>query len=73
MCVFLFVLRMTHLLHCASRATAAARGFSLFFVTAHSDDDERTNGDQDEGNEDGCEILSDPIEHGNTSFVLFYG
>lgn len=60
---------MAHILHGASRATAAARGFSLFFIAAHFKNDERANDDQNKGNDDGCEILRKP-KHGNTSFFI---
>ena len=61
-------LRVAHILHGASRATASARGFSLFLIAAHFKNDEHANDDQNEGNDDGCKILRKKVKHGNTSF-----
>ena len=59
---------MAHIFHRTSGTAATARGFSLFFIAAHSENDECANGDQNEGNDDGCKVLRNPIEHGKTSF-----
>ena len=55
---------MARIFHRASGTAAAARGFSLFFVAAHSENDERANADQNEGNDDGCKVLGKKVEHG---------
>ena len=55
---------MAHIFHGASRATATARGFSLLFIAAHFENDERANDDQNEENENGCKVLGKKVEHG---------
>ena len=55
---------MAHILHGASRATTAARGFSLFFIAIHLKNDACANDDQNEGNDDGCKVLGKKVEQG---------
>ena len=63
-------LRMTHTIHRTSGATAAATGFALFLVADHFQDDRKTDEKYAECNENGGEILNNPIEndHGVTPF-----
>ena len=57
---------MTQFFHRAARTAAAAGGFSFFLISDHFNDDQSAYGENDEGDENGREILTKPIEHAIT-------
>ena len=65
---------MTHTAHRAVGATAAAGGFPLFLVANYFSDDRETEEKYAERDENGGEVLSDPIEydHSGHSFLLIF-
>ena len=70
--MLLIVLGVTHAAHRAVGASATAGGFSLFLVADHFQDDRETEEKYAESDENGGEVLSDPIEydHRGHSFLL---
>ena len=57
---------MTQFLHRTGGTAAAAGGFSFFLISDYFNDDQSAYGENDEGDENGREILTKPIEHAIT-------
>lgn len=56
----------------AGTAAAAAGELALLPVADHGAHDKRAQSDDNHGDKDGTDILREPTQHGNLSFLIQY-